>query len=79
MVLCLIFSTLMHLKATLLHNWGKGLTKGFLIVRMEKNYRKEVDKMTNLMNTVKLYNVWDMVDDTLMNNSRSVVLSAFLC
>ncbi len=35
--------------------------------------------MTNTMNTVKLYDVCDMVPDTGKNNSRSVVLSAFLC
>lgn len=35
--------------------------------------------MTNTMNTVKLYDVCDMVQDSGKNNSRSVVLSAFLC
>ncbi len=35
--------------------------------------------MTNTMNNTMLYTVCDMVQDMDKYNSRSVVLSAFLC
>ena len=49
------------------------------MLEWKKITERKVDKMTNTMNMVMLDTVCDMVQDSGKNNSRSVVLSAFLC
>lgn len=49
------------------------------MLECKKITERKVDKMTYTMLDTMLDTVWGMVQDTSKNNSRSVVLSAFLC
>lgn len=49
------------------------------MLEWKKITERKVDKMTYTMLDTMLDTVCDMVQDSGKNNSRSVVLSAFLC